>query len=137
MISDNSCPNQTPNLPGYRPTMTSSIQFGDARTAGAHRDAPVHLVITSPPYWSIKDYGTHGQVGMGSTYEAYLSDLNRVWTQCYQRLLPGCRMCINVGDQFLRAKDHGRYRVLPIRTDIIQQMAALGNCCTHRSKSGR
>ena len=126
MISDNSCPNQTPDLPGYRPTMTSSIQFGDARTAEAHRDAPVHLVITSPPYWSIKDYGTQGQVGMGSTYEAYLSDLNRVWTHCYQRLLPGCRMCINVGDQFLRAKVHGRYRVLPIRTDIIQQMAGLG-----------
>ncbi len=106
--------------------MTSRIHFGDARTAAAHGPEPVHLVVTSPPYWSIKDYGTAGQVGCGSSYEDYLSDLNRVWTHCYRRLLPGCRMCINVGDQFLRAKDHGRYRVLPIRTDIIGQLATLG-----------
>lgn len=106
--------------------MSSSIQFGDARTKSSHADEPVHLVITSPPYWSIKDYGTDGQVGRGSSYEAYLDDLHRIWSNCYERLLPGCRMCINVGDQFLRAKDHGRYRVLPIRSDIIRQMTTLG-----------
>lgn len=106
--------------------MSSSIQFGDARTEAAHATDPVHLVITSPPYWSIKDYGTEGQVGLGSSYEQYLTDLAQVWERCYNRLLPGCRMCINVGDQFLRAKDHGRYRVLPIRSDIIAQMMTLG-----------
>lgn len=106
--------------------MSSLIQFGDSRNRSDHSDEPVHLIVTSPPYWTIKDYGTVGQVGMGSSYEDYLSDLNAVWTQCYRRLLPGCKICINVGDQFLRAKDHGRYRVLPIRTDIIQQLSKLG-----------
>ncbi|MEC8193387.1 MAG: site-specific DNA-methyltransferase [Myxococcota bacterium] len=106
--------------------MESLIQFGDARDPQAHAPDPVHLVITSPPYWSIKDYGTANQVGFGSSYEAYLADLQRVWSLSYARLLDGCRMCINIGDQFLRAKDHGRYRVLPIRTAIIEQMTALG-----------
>jgi DNA modification methylase len=106
--------------------MNSYIQFGDARSAANHGQGPVHLVVTSPPYWSIKDYGTDGQIGLGSSYEAYLDDLNSVWTLCFDRLLPGCRMCINIGDQFLRAKDHGRYRVLPIREKIIAQLAELG-----------
>ena len=106
--------------------MTGRIYFGDAREVSSHEDAPVHLVITSPPYWSIKDYGTQEQIGIGSSFDAYLADLAVVWKRCWDRLLPGCRMCINVGDQFLRAKDHGRYRVLPIRTDIITQMSALG-----------
>lgn len=106
--------------------MNSLIQFGDSREKSAHCDHPVHLVITSPPYWSIKDYGTAGQIGHGDDYENYISDLNSVWARCYERLLPGCKMCINVGDQFLRAKDHGRYRVLPIRQRIIEGVMDLG-----------
>ena len=106
--------------------MSSLIQFGDSRDPNAHSKQPVHLVITSPPYWSIKDYGTHGQIGHGDDYDTYVDDLNAVWSICYERLLPGCKMCINVGDQFLRAKDHGRYRVLPIRQRIIESMLALG-----------
>jgi DNA modification methylase len=103
-----------------------AIHFGDARHRTAHADQPVHLVVTSPPYWSIKDYGTAGQIGSGSEYEEYLTALAQVWSACWDRLLPGCRMCINIGDQFLRAKEHGRYRVLPIRQRIIGQMDALG-----------
>ena len=106
--------------------MTGRIYFGDARDVSSHEDASVHLVITSPPYWSIKDYGTEEQIGIGSSFDTYLSDLAMVWKRCWDRLLPGCKMCINVGDQFLRAKEHGRYRVLPIRTHIITQMSDLG-----------
>ena len=110
----------------YRSVMNHRIQFGDARASSAHSKQPVHLVITSPPYWSIKDYGTDGQIGHGDDYETYIADLNRVWARCYDRLIPGCKMCINVGDQFLRAKDHGRYRVLPIRERIIAGVMDLG-----------
>ena len=106
--------------------MNHRIQFGDARDPSAHGAEPVHLVSTSPPYWSIKDYGTAGQIGHGDDYATYVSDLNQVWARCYGRLLPGCKLCINVGDQFLRAKDHGRYRVLPIRERIIAGMMDLG-----------
>ena len=84
------------------------------------------LVVTSPPYWTIKDYNATSQIGHGDGYEAYLEALDEVWARCYARLLPGCKMCVNVGDQFLRAKTHGRYRVLPIRERIISSIMALG-----------
>ena len=106
--------------------MNSRIHFGDARTPEAHGNEPVHLVITSPPYWTIKDYNTTGQIGHGDSYEDYIQALDEVWAHCYSRLLPGCKMCVNVGDQFLRAKTHGRYRVLPIRERIISGIMGLG-----------
>jgi DNA modification methylase len=106
--------------------MSGRICFGDARVPASHGKAAVHLVVSSPPYWSIKDYGTREQIGIGSDFDTYVNDLGSVWARCWERLLPGCRMCINIGDQFLRAKDHGRYRVLPIRAHIIEQMSALG-----------
>lgn len=106
--------------------MHSEIHFGDARDPGSHQDSPVHLVVTSPPYWSLRDYDTDSQIGHGETYEDYIRGLNEVWSRCVDRLLPGCKMCINVGDQFLRAKTHGRYRVLPIRERIIDGVLGLG-----------
>ena len=106
--------------------MISRIRFGDARTAEDHGSEPVHLVITSPPYWSIKDYNTTGQIGHGDSYEDYIAGLDEVWARCYERVLPGCKICVNVGDQFLRAKTHGRYRVLPIRERIIASIMGLG-----------
>jgi len=102
------------------------IRFGDARDKAHYRDLAPHLIVTSPPYWSIKDYGTQDQIGATQDYEAYVNDLDQVWAHCYEALLPGCRMCINVGDQFLRAKEHGRYRVLPIRERIISGVMGLG-----------
>ena len=52
--------------------MISRIQFGDARSSEAHGEEPVHLVVTSPPYWTIKDYNATSQIGHGDGYEAYL-----------------------------------------------------------------
>ncbi len=113
-------------IPRYRLSMSSRILFGDARAPDAHGNEPVHLVVTSPPYWTIKDYDTDAQIGHGESYEDYITGLDQVWDRCYARLLPGCKMCINVGDQFLRAKTHGRYRVLPIRERIISSIMGLG-----------
>lgn len=102
------------------------IRFGDARSEAMYAGISPHLVITSPPYWSIKDYGTQQQIGSTQDYETYVADLNEVWGHCYRVLRPGCKICINVGDQFLRAKEHGRYRVLPIRERIIDGLMSLG-----------
>ncbi|MCY4418240.1 MAG: site-specific DNA-methyltransferase, partial [Cytophagales bacterium] len=89
-------------------------------------DESVHLIISSPPYWNIKDYGNAQQIGYHDTYEAYLDRLSSVWSECVRVLHDGCRMCINIGDQYTRAKTHGRYRVLPIRTMIVEKCQALG-----------
>jgi DNA modification methylase/endonuclease YncB( thermonuclease family) len=102
------------------------ILIGDARRMSGLRDESVQLIITSPPYWQLKDYGVEGQIGFDDTYEAYINNLNLVWSECNRVLSPGCRLCINIGDQFARSVYYGRYKVIPIRTEIIQFCEAIG-----------
>ncbi|MCX6327579.1 MAG: DNA methyltransferase [Bacteroidia bacterium] len=83
-------------------------------------DNSVHLIITSPPYWQLKDYGSLDQIGYNDSYENYINNLNLVWQECYRVLNPGCRLCVNIGDQFARAVYYGRYKVIPIREEIIK-----------------
>ncbi|MBF0338631.1 MAG: thermonuclease family protein [Nitrospirae bacterium] len=89
-------------------------------------DESVHLVITSPPYWQLKDYGTEDQIGFHESYESYINNLNLVWKECFRILHPGCRLCVNIGDQFARSVYYGRYKVIPIRTEIIKFCETLG-----------
>lgn len=102
------------------------IIIGDAKKMQEIQKESVHLVITSPPYWQIKDYGTEDQIGFNNTYEEYIQNLNDVWGECYRVLYPGCRLCINIGDQFARAVTYGRYKVIPIREEIIRFCESIG-----------
>jgi len=99
---------------------------GDSRLMNLVDDKSVHLVITSPPYWQLKDYGTEEQIGFHESYESYINNLNLVWKECYRVLHPGCRLCINIGDQFARSVYYGRYKVIPIRTEIIKFCEIIG-----------
>lgn len=99
---------------------------GDARRMSLVEDKSVHLAVTSPPYWQLKDYGSADQIGFDSSYEEYINNLNLVWTECYRVLHDGCRLCVNVGDQFARAAWYGRYKVIPIRTEIIRFCETVG-----------
>ena len=89
-------------------------------------DGSIHLILTSPPYWQLKDYGSAGQIGFCNTYEEYINNLNLVWSECHRTLHDGCRLCINIGDQFARAAHYGRYKVIPIRTEIIRFCETIG-----------
>ncbi|MFZ5515528.1 MAG: DNA methyltransferase [Candidatus Zhuqueibacterota bacterium] len=89
-------------------------------------DNSIHLVITSPPYWQLKDYGSDEQIGFNESYESYINNLNLVWKECYRVLHSGCRLCINIGDQFARSVYYGRYKVIPIRTEIIKFCETIG-----------
>jgi len=89
-------------------------------------DESVHLVVTSPPYWQLKDYGNGQQIGFDDSYETYINNLNLVWSECYRVLAKGCRLCVNVGDQFARSVYYGRYKVIPIRTEIIKFCETVG-----------
>jgi site-specific DNA-methyltransferase (adenine-specific) len=89
-------------------------------------DGSVHLVVTSPPYWQLKDYGTDEQIGYNDTYEDYINNLNLVWQECYRVLQNGCRLCINIGDQFARSVYYGRYKIIPIRTEVIKFCETVG-----------
>ncbi len=86
----------------------------------------VQLIITSPPYWQLKDYGSKNQIGFNHSYEEYINNLNLVWNECYRVLHKGCRLCINIGDQFARSVYYGRYKVIPIRTEIIKFCESIG-----------
>lgn len=103
-----------------------SIINGDSRCMKELQDKSVHLVITSPPYWQLKDYGTEGQIGFNDSYESYINHLNLVWKECYRVLDNGCRLCVNIGDQFARSVYYGRYKVIPIRTEIIKFCECIG-----------
>jgi DNA modification methylase len=86
----------------------------------------VHLIITSPPYWQLKDYGIKHQIGFDDSYERYINNLNLVWNECHRVLHKGCRLCINIGHQFARSVYYGRYKVIPIRTEIIKFCETVG-----------
>lgn len=102
------------------------VVIGDSRKLNKIPDKSVQLIITSPPYWQLKDYGREDQIGFNDSYEEYINNLNLVWKECYRVLSDGCRMCINIGDQFARSVYYGRYKVIPIRTEIIRFCETLG-----------
>ena len=93
---------------------------------GELNDESVHLIITSPPYWQLKDYGAEDQIGFNDSYESYINNLNLVWKESFRVLHKGCRLCINIGDQFARSVYYGRYKVIPIRTEIIKFCETIG-----------
>ncbi len=102
------------------------IIMGDSRCMREVADGAVHLVVTSPPYWQLKDYGDGRQIGFDDSYETYINNLNLVWSGCHRVLAPGCRLCVNIGDQFARSVYYGRYKVIPIRTEIIRFCETIG-----------
>ena len=102
------------------------IIIGDSRNMTEVHDESVHLIITSPPYWQLKDYGNGSQIGFDDSYEDFINNLNIVWGQCHRVLNRGCRLCINIGDQFARSVYYGRYKVIPIRTEIIKFCETIG-----------
>ncbi|MGO8669713.1 MAG: DNA methyltransferase [Desulfobaccales bacterium] len=104
----------------------AKIIIGDSRAMPEIETAAIDLVVTSPPYWHIKDYGVSGQIGYGQTLHQYLTGLFHTWSECFRVLRPGSRLCINIGDQFARATVYGRYQVIPLHAEFIGQCERIG-----------
>ncbi|MFO8050932.1 MAG: site-specific DNA-methyltransferase [Thermoplasmatota archaeon] len=104
----------------------SRVIQGDSRSMKEIEDSSIQLMVTSPPYWHIKDYGARGQIGYGQSLHGYLKDLYSVWKETFRVLEPGRKACINIGDQFLRSKVYGRYKIVPLHAEIIVQMEKIG-----------
>jgi DNA modification methylase len=95
------------------------LHEGDARNLTWIPDGSVHLVVTSPPYWTLKNYAANEQqMGAIASYEEFLRELDRVWAECYRVLVPGGRICCVVGDVCLSRKKEGRHHVMPLHADI-------------------
>lgn len=106
--------------------MNSKIIIGDSRSMSETRDHSIDLIITSPPYWQIKDYENVKQIGFGQNLHEYLRDLYKVWKECYRVIKLGRRLCINIGDQFARSIIYGRYKIIPLHSECISQCEQIG-----------
>ncbi len=104
------------------------IVLGDARNLSFVPDESVHLVVTSPPYWTLKRYeDSPGQMGHMADYEFFLTELSKVWTHAYRTLVPGGRLVCVVGDVCLsRRRNNGRHVVVPLHADICVQCRRIG-----------
>jgi len=88
----------------------------------------VHLVVTSPPYWTLKDYNdVDGQMGHIGDYDGFLRELDTVWEQCFSALVPGGRLICVVGDVCLsRRSNNGRHTVVPLHASIQEHCRSIG-----------
>jgi site-specific DNA-methyltransferase (adenine-specific) len=103
------------------------LRLGDARKLGWIKKESIDLVVTSPPYFTLKEYvHTEGQMGDIINYEAFLRELDKVWKQCYRVLKPGGRICCVVGDVCIPRKQGGRHYVLPLHSDIQVRARKIG-----------
>ncbi|MCE5326085.1 MAG: site-specific DNA-methyltransferase [Planctomycetaceae bacterium] len=110
-----------------RRATTHRIVRGDARNLSFIADESVHLVVTSPPYWTLKEYEPHpDQLGHVADYEEFLDALRQVWSEVYRVLAPGGRLVCVVGDVCLSRKKNGRHVVVPLHADICVICRRLG-----------
>ncbi len=120
------------NLPWPAPfhQTTHRLHLGDARDLSWIADASVHLVVTSPPYWTLKRYEPNAaQLGEIGDYETFLTQLDQVWHECARVLVPGGRVCCVVGDVCVSRKAGGRHFVMPLHADIQVRTRRVGLDC--------
>lgn len=99
----------------------------DSRDLTFIEDETVGLVVTSPPYWNLKEYvSVDGQLGNIPDYTTFLHELEQIFRECFRILLPGGRLVIVVGDVLLSRKEHGRHKLIPLHSDIQIQCVHIG-----------
>jgi modification methylase len=100
---------------------------GDSRDLSFIPDHSVHLVVTSPPYWSLKAYpAREAQLGNLTDYSVFMDSLIKVLRECYRVLVPGGRVVCVVGDVCLSRRKHGRHRLVPLHADIVVHCREIG-----------
>jgi site-specific DNA-methyltransferase (adenine-specific) len=108
-------------------TLTHRIHSGDARHLDWIAADSVHLIVTSPPYWTLKEYPHNPkQLGLIEDYDHFHDELDKVWQHCFRVLVPGGRLVCVVGDVCLSRRRHGRHMVMPMHADIVVRTRKIG-----------
>ena len=108
--------------------MTEHILYhADARDLKFIKDKSVHLVLTSPPYFNLKEYRKgQNQLGVIENYQQFIDELEKVWKECFRILVPDGRIVCVVGDVCLSRRRYGRHVVMPLHSDIAVSCRKIG-----------
>ena len=68
-------------------------------------DGSVHCVVTSPPYWGLRDYGADGQIGLESTPDEYVASMVAVFREVWRVLRDDGTLWLNLGDSYASFRD--------------------------------
>jgi site-specific DNA-methyltransferase (adenine-specific) len=120
------------NVPWPKPfdETTHRLRCGDARDLSWIPGGSIQLVVTSPPYWTLKEYEKNAlQMGAINKYEEFLAALDKAWLECARTLAPGGRICCVVGDVCIPRKREGRHYILPLHADIQTRCRRFGLDC--------
>lgn len=106
------------------------LHLGDARDLSCIDDQSVHLIVTSPPYFTLKKYeNNENQLAEIEDYESFLDELDKVWRECARVLVPGGRICCVVGDVCVSRRAGGRHYILPLHADLQVRARKIGLDC--------
>lgn len=125
LLSANAYYRRYPWPPPFDKT-THRLRLGDGRDLSWITNESVHLIVTSPPYWTLKKYeDNERQLGEIEDYNTFLDELDKVWRECVRVLAPGGRICCVIGDVCIPRRQ-GRHRVMPLHADIMVRARAIG-----------
>lgn len=98
----------------------SALLIGDARAIlGGIPDDTFQTTVTSPPYWSLRDYGVAGQIGLEPSLDDYLRDLVAIFTEVRRTTRADGTLWLNIGDSYTSG---GRTWRAPDRKNPVRAM---------------
>jgi len=106
--------------PAYNINNTSSCNMSSIE------DDSVGVIVTSPPYWNKADYGDYdGNSGNFEFYDDFLTEMGRIFRECYRVLKPGRKLCIVTANVNQNTKEHGLLTI-PIASDLTKITQGIG-----------
>ncbi len=89
--------------------MTVTILKGDCREVlRTLPDESVHCVVTSPPYWGLRDYGVAGQIGLEANFALFVEQMLDVFREVHRVLRHDGTLWLNLGDSYATGTSSGR-----------------------------